>query len=217
MHSCGDESHEADQHGHSHGHGHSCCPEDSSGNSLLPYIDTFNIICLNEKIQDTGKSVFKSWCDKLEESKFVISEDDDPELLIHIPFTVAVKLKSFCLVGGVHGEAPSKVKLFINRDDIDFCAAQSMTPTQEFELAEDFLGEIDYPVKASKFQNISSLTMYIPENFGADSSRINFIGLKGEGTTIRRGVVECTYEASAQIKDHQTTRADKFTGSSELS
>jgi hypothetical protein len=64
-------------------------------------------------------------------------------------------------------------------------------------------------VRASKFSMISSLTVHVSRNWGADFTCISFLGLKGEGTTARRGVVECTYEATASLKDHTKTRADK--------
>ncbi|GBG27895.1 PITH domain-containing protein 1 [Hondaea fermentalgiana] len=222
---CRDEAEEHDHHGHeghghSHGgggHGHSHgTPDDPEGNSLLKFIDTGRITCLNEQVEGSGKTVFKTMMEKADDSRFVLSEEDDAELIFHIPFTVAVKLKSFCIIGGPNGEAPMHAKLFVNRDDVDFEMAHDLAPVQEFELAEDFAGAIDYPVKASKFSNITSLTIFIPENHGADSTRITFIGLKGEGTTARRGVVECTYEARAQLKDHESTRADASDARGEL-
>jgi hypothetical protein len=43
----------------------------------------------------------------------VESNEDDPELIIYVPFTRVVKLKSICVVGGHAGEgtSPSKIKL----------------------------------------------------------------------------------------------------------
>jgi len=195
-------------HGHSHGADGSCMPEDPDGGSLLPFIDTEKVRCLNERVEGSGRLIFRPAVDKLADDKFVQSEEDDPELILHIPFTVAVKLKSLCLIGGVDGQAPSKLKLFTNREDVDFEMANELPPVQELELVEDFAGVVDYPVKAAKFNMISSLTIFIPENFGADSTKIHFLGLKGEGTTARRGVVETTYEARAQLKDHESTKTE---------
>lgn len=41
------------------------------------------------------------------------SNEDDPDLIIFVPFTRVVKLKSVCIVGGHAGEgtSPSKIKL----------------------------------------------------------------------------------------------------------
>ena len=46
--------------------------------------------------------------------------------------------------------------------------------------------------------------MYFPENFGADMSRIYYIGLKGEFRSAKRQAVDVMYEAQAQRKDHKT-------------
>ena len=76
-------------------------------------------------------------------------------------FTVSVKIKSLCIIGG-EGEAhPSKMKLFKNREDIDFSNADDVKAEQEFELVEDVNGTIDYSVKQVKFNNVTSLTMYV--------------------------------------------------------
>jgi hypothetical protein len=136
-----------------------------------------------------------------------VDSDADEQLIIHIPFTGSVKLKSFVIIGGPAGAAPKKVKLyareiarfvrwccltrstttksFTNREDIDFENADDIKPIQEFDLVEDFEGQLDYPTNVAKFTNVSSLTMYIPTNFGADSTRIYYIGMKGEYTVVR--------------------------------
>ena len=36
-----------------------------------------------------------------------LSEEDDPELIIHVPFTCDVKLKSISVIGGSEGTSPS--------------------------------------------------------------------------------------------------------------
>lgn len=43
------------------------------------------------------------------------SHDDDPELILYIPFTRVVKLKSINIIGGHAGEgtAPAKIKLCV--------------------------------------------------------------------------------------------------------
>jgi hypothetical protein len=64
-------------------------------------------------------------------------------------------------------------------------------------------GGIDYPLKVSKFQNVSSLTIFVSENCGADLTSISYIGFKGEVTTARHGVVECVYESAPQMADHK--------------
>ena len=120
-----------------------------------------------------------------------------------------VKLKSICVSGGPEDAAPSRLKVWINRDDIDFAKADDLKPLQEWELAPDPECMIQYPTKYApcslsslrawrsgacklrniapdpvarlfNFQNVSSLTMYFCDNFGADTSTIYYIGLTGE-------------------------------------
>lgn len=39
------------------------------------------------------------------------------------------------------------MKLYINQEGLDFDTATHRTPVQEFDLAENLEGEIEYPVK----------------------------------------------------------------------
>lgn len=61
-----------------------------------------------------------------------------------------------------------------------FDNADDITPLQEFDLHPDPQGKLDYPTKASKFQNLHSLTIYVKDNYGADTTKIHYIGLSGE-------------------------------------
>jgi len=82
-------------------------------------------------------------------------------------------------------------------------------PVQEWEMQEDFRGELEYPTKIVKFSNISSITIFIKQNFGADTTRINYIGLKGEFTApLKREAVITTYESKPQAKDHKIPGQD---------
>lgn len=123
-------------------------------------------------------------------------------------FTGVVKLKSIRVAGGPDGASPSRMKVWINRNDVDFSNADDLPPTQEWELVEDFQAEIPWETRLFKFQNVTSLTIYFPENFGADSSLVYYIGLTGEYQAQNRQPVIATYEARAQPADHKV--ADVF-------
>lgn len=45
--------------------------------------------------------------------------------------------------------------------------------------------QVDYPTKLSKMQNVSDITLFVPSNFGADSTIITYLGFKGENTKAR--------------------------------
>lgn len=84
-----------------HVHGPACgCVEyvgAEDANDLVGIIDIDNVRCLNEETAGSGKTVFKSFDDRFDKSKFVAS-DCDGELLFIVPFTSQVKLRSICVI-----------------------------------------------------------------------------------------------------------------------
>ena len=56
--------------------------------------------CLNEATPDSCKGVFRPWSQRLQPPTTVLSSnDDDAELLIHVPFDGQVVLKAICIIG----------------------------------------------------------------------------------------------------------------------
>ncbi|EEF45809.1 expressed protein, putative [Ricinus communis] len=189
-------------------HDHSCEDHDCSANwSLYKYIDLPKASALNEAVAGSVKSVFKPWEQRLDFSgEYLESNDGDPELLVYIPFSPDVKIKSISIVGGADGTSPSKMKAFINRDSIDFSDAQSMQPVQEWDLVENLQGVLEYQTRFAKFQSVSSITLHFPDSFGGDTSRIHYIGFKGEATQLKRDVVSTiVYELRPNPSDHKTS------------
>jgi len=197
-------------HGGSCAHEHNEEPELERGAeySLYQFIDTSGLTCFNEKIPGSAVKIFKTWDQRLDRTKFVES-DTDEQLIFHIPFTASIKLKAINVIGGTNGTSPAKLKAWINREDIDFSSVDDVAPTQEWELAENQTGEIEYPTRITKFQNVTSLTLYIPENFGAEQTIVSYIGLKGEYKTLSRKAVNVMYEAAPQLKDHKTPGSEQ--------
>ena len=134
------------------------------------------------------------------------SNDGDPELLLHIPFDGAVKLKALCVVGGDDDKAPGKMRLFTNREDLDFAAVAEMPPVQEFQMTHDPRGEVEYTTQVAKFQGVYHLTIHIPEGLGAEQTEIGFVGLKGEHVQRKREAVEAVYEIRPVPKDTDHVR-----------
>ncbi|KAF0685662.1 Aste57867_22498 [Aphanomyces stellatus] len=190
-------------HSHDHDHDHSHEIEDAEGDSLFQYIDTSKVRCLNALDEEQRTYPFKSAAMKKSRDTFLDSNEDDPEMVLYIPFTEAVSLKSICISGGEDGLHPKSVKLFTNREDIDFSNASELPPLQKLELVEDFDAHIDYPLHLRKFQGISSLILFFENSTGGDQTRIYYIGLKGESKKWRHGVVECVYESRPQLSDHK--------------
>ncbi|KAG6409755.1 hypothetical protein SASPL_127797 [Salvia splendens] len=101
---------------------------------------------------------------------YLESNEGDPELIVFIPFTSDVKLKSISIVGGADGTSPAKMRAFINREGIDFSDAQNMQAVQEWDLAENLQGVLEYQTRYSRFRSVGNLTLHFPVNFGGDAS-----------------------------------------------
>ncbi|KAK3599872.1 hypothetical protein CHS0354_022444 [Potamilus streckersoni] len=205
----------ADGGGHGHGHSHNCDKEHSQGKgpdrgleySLYLKIDTQKVKCLNEAKEGSGKDVFKPWDERMDKEKFVES-DVDEELLLYIPFTGSVKLKGVILIGGEEDTHPSKMRLFKNRPCMTFddtgCEAD-----QEFELHPDPSGMLEYATKAARFNHVENLSIHFPSNFGAENTKIYYIGLKGDfAQAHRHEVTICAYEARANPAEHKINLLD---------
>ncbi|KAL3361148.1 hypothetical protein AABB24_014180 [Solanum stoloniferum] len=188
-------------------HDHDCADHNCSSDwSLFKHIDLPKVSALNEAVTGSVKSVFKPWEQRLNSSEgHLESNEGDPELIVFIPFTADVKIKSIAIVGGADGTSPSKMRAFVNRDGIDFSDAQSMQAIQEWDLAENLQGVLEYQTRYSRFQSVGNITLHFPDNFGADTTRIQYIGLKGEATQMKRDVVaNIVYEIMPNPSDHKT-------------
>lgn len=116
-----------------------------------------------------------------------------------------MKLHSILIRTSQSASAPKTLKVFQNRDDIDFSAAEDGTPDQEFELSQT--SEIqDLQVKRAKFGKVQRLTLFVPDNFGdgeEDVTRVSYLGFKGEWMQLGRAPANILYEAAANPSDHK--------------
>ncbi|XDB47311.1 hypothetical protein AB1E18_000908 [Capra hircus] len=197
-------------HGHSHGGGGCRCaaereePPEQRGLAYGLYlrIDLERLQCLNESREGSGRGVFKPWEERTDRSKFVES-DADEELLFNIPFTGNVKLKGIIIMGEDDDSHPSEMRLYKNIPQMSFDDTDR-EPDQTFSLNRDLTGELEYATKISRFSNVYHLSIHISKNFGADTTKVFYIGLRGEWTELRRHEVTiCNYEASANPADHK--------------
>ncbi|KZP27403.1 DUF1000-domain-containing protein [Athelia psychrophila] len=189
-------SHESNNHDHDHDHDISGAgPQDN----LFQYIDRPNVVALNATTE--GPNVIKPWHERMDEAVSLESDADD-QLIIRIPFTGSVKLRSLLLKTGPAEQTPTKVVLFANEDNLDFDDATDKTPTQEFHVAQGReIGE--YAVKAAKFSNLSSITLFFPQAQGADSTQIYYVGLLGQWSERKDNPIITVYEAQANLADHE--------------
>lgn len=205
-----------------HSHDHHDHTDDDEGVSLREYIDIAQVYCLNESRLGAGKSVLKSYEDRMTSEPSLqcnYDEDDRPELLFHIPFTEAVAIKFLSIESSSsesnNTSAPKSVKVFSNRTDLDFDTAREVKADMEIELVPPSHfgdGTIDYPLRpAGRFQSCSTITLYFGDNFAynaeeeicAAPTEITYVGFKGKGTKVKRAAVEAVYETRGMKKDHK--------------
>lgn len=183
-----------------HHHEHNgCCDHgagaagDDNGYSLYQKINTLNVECLNELVDGSGVKVFKSWSNRLGREDFVQS-DCDAELIFNIPFTGDVKLKGIVVIAD---EDLYKMRLFKSNLSMSFDTITAEAD-QEFQVAHDPHGMVEYPVKPTRFSNVHHLTIHFANKDVENNSKpctIYYIGLKGEFTQVNRdAVVIANYE-----------------------
>ncbi|WKY01928.1 hypothetical protein Q1695_015721 [Nippostrongylus brasiliensis] len=194
-----------------HGHGSGGChheamemPEHAEGRQydMYRYIDMDKVTVLNESIDGHGKLVFKPMDRRLDRSEFVES-DCDEELLFNLPFSGQVRITGLSVIGDDDHTHPAKIRLFKDKPAMSFDDC-SIEPDQEIDLKQDPGGVVDYPLKASKFGTLAHLSIHVQRNFGADQTKINYIGLRGEyQEDFRQRIAIATYEARPMVKDHK--------------
>ncbi|TVY55822.1 PITH domain-containing protein P35G2.02, partial [Lachnellula suecica] len=169
--------------------------------SLYQHITFDDITTFNESEADSGKAVVKkTWVERMED-KPELESDADEQLLMHIPFTGQVKLHSILIRTSPSSCAPQTLKVFINRDDLDFSTASDLAPTQEFSLSQT--SEIqDIAVKRALFGKVQSLTLFVEDNYGDEVSRLSYLGFKGDWMQLGRAPTNILYEAAANPNDH---------------
>eukprot|EP00019_Armaparvus_languidus_P012510 CAMPEP_0168584252 /NCGR_PEP_ID=MMETSP0420-20121227/3034_1 /TAXON_ID=498008 /ORGANISM="Pessonella sp." /LENGTH=215 /DNA_ID=CAMNT_0008619029 /DNA_START=8 /DNA_END=655 /DNA_ORIENTATION=- len=202
---------------HSHSHGHSCSeehaetPEEENARgqeSLYRLIDKEKIRSFNAQNSEDAKVVIRPFEERKSKEGSVQSDDDDPELILFIPFTSAVNIKSITVTGGSTESSPKLLQCWINREDIDFSNVEDLPPVQEIELIQDVNAQPDaeYKTNITKFQRVENITLFFKETFGGDeqSTEIHYIGFRGEfDQIISREPIIATYEAKPMLQDHK--------------
>ena len=164
-------------------------------------IDLQRLQCLSESCEGSGLLTFKLREERRDGSKFV-ENDADEQLLFNIPFTGNVKLKGIIIMGEDDDSQPSEMRLYKNIPQMSFDDTDRELD-QTFSLNPDLTGE-EYTTKMSCFPNVYPFSIHSSKNFGADTTKVFYIGLRGEWTELRRHEVTiCDYEASANPADHR--------------
>ncbi|KAJ5226743.1 uncharacterized protein N7469_006749 [Penicillium citrinum] len=205
-------------HHNDHGDGGHCHAEHDHSNDITPaiqsllytQIDFDKINTLNESAPNVGAAIVKkTWAERLNDSP-ELESDADEQLLIYIPFTGQVKVHSLLVYTAPTPCAPKTLKLFKNRDDIDFSTAS--------ELSLPVPGEdvFELPLNRALWNTTTSITIFVENNWSdgdEDVTKIGYIGFKGQFMALNREPVNVMYEAAANPNDHVAIPGVSGTGS----
>lgn len=54
---------------------------------------------------------------------------------------------AWCHAGAPDGYSPAELRVYTNRDDLDFAAVEDLPPVQKWDLAENLQGQIELPTQ----------------------------------------------------------------------
>ncbi|RMZ84217.1 hypothetical protein DV738_g642, partial [Chaetothyriales sp. CBS 135597] len=148
--------------------------------------------------------VAKPWTERLS-STTTLESDVDEQLLLHIPFTGSCKLYSILIRTSDTPSAPLTLKLFRNRDDVDFSTAADLAPTQQLSLPRS--NEVaEIALNRAQWNGTTSVDLFFEDNHSRgdeDVTRIGYLGFKGEFAPLNREAVQVVYEAAPNPADHK--------------
>lgn len=122
------------------------------------------------------------------DSRLGCQSDADEELILHIVFKEFVKLKSIKFtefnLGNEPELRPTRIHIFVNRNNLGFEDIHDVEPTQTFDLTAADLTENADPIelKYVLFQRVKSITVFVEENAGGEVTALG--GLQMLGRTV---------------------------------
>ncbi|KAI0025650.1 DUF1000 domain protein [Xylariomycetidae sp. FL0641] len=201
---CHDEhaGHGGHDHGHEHDHSDDITP--ALQHSLYQHIKFDEINTMNEATSGSGKAIVKKdWSERLQPEPELAS-DADEQILMDIPFTGQVKLHSILLRTSPSPSAPKTLRVYANREGLDFETAADLSPTQQLELAQT--GDVqEIPVRRALFASCRRVTLFFVDNFGdgeEDVTRVSYLGFRGEWMQLGRAPKNILYESAPNPSDH---------------
>lgn len=113
--------------------------------------------------------------------------DADSQMIVKIKFTEKVDVSQIDFYPTSCDDEtspPRTVKVFVNQPNLDFNDVESLIPAIDFELPfpneeNDFLKPSSQILQGSKFTRLSSIQLFIEDNFGTEYTRLGRMRLHG--------------------------------------
>jgi len=142
--------------------------------SLLSYVNKSTLDCLNSDQRHPADNLLQG------NEDLVLASDEsvDHQLLIRFEFNQPVKIAGILLRGKDDESRPTQVKVFTNQLSLGFSEAEDTDALQELDLSAENPSKYT-PLRFVKFQNVTSLQIFVVENGGADVTQISKFDVLG--------------------------------------
>lgn len=169
--------------------------------------DTWNLYqhiaaaeALNVQDSSTARTIFRPFVRRLE-SHGSLRSDGDEEMLVKVTFSSPCSVRRLMVIGGGRpAHHPRRVRVYVERENIDFQSIEDIRPAFETSLPVNDTGEAfvnTHPVGA--FTNIMNVAFFFDANHGSvDETVVQYIGMQGDHTHDKREAVTATYEVLCQ-------------------
>mmetsp|Transcript_23833 Transcript_23833/g.40564 ORF Transcript_23833/g.40564 Transcript_23833/m.40564 type:complete len:211 (+) Transcript_23833:84-716(+) len=170
--------------------------------NLYTQLEPETTTALNATQPSDALGIFKPNAVRLDPNPTLFS-DADEEMLVVANFVSPVHIRKIWILGG--GDAnkeqhPSELKLYVNKEGLDFTQINDHTPTQVFQIPMDSDG-LELTTLVHSFTQVTTLHFFFSQNHGADTTAIQYIGMQGEHTHYRREAVHAQYEVQCTGED----------------
>jgi len=135
---------------------------------LRRFVEMSRSECLNDDPNHSFTLFFQK------DAKSVLKSDTDEQLLFTVAFKSIVSVRNIKFVAPDDGSAPKKVKLFVNRLNMNFDDAEEQKAAQEFELSRDDVKESAKPIQLDtlKFAKTDTVTVFVKSNQGSKDQTV---------------------------------------------
>ncbi|KAI4525312.1 DUF1000-domain-containing protein [Schizophyllum commune Loenen D] len=152
----------------------------ADASNLFRVIDKDNVHGLNLAVPESAQAVIKPWHEREDTTVFADSGVDD-QMIIHVPFTESVRLRSVLLKLGRGESTPRTLRIFANHPNIvDFADAENTRPQLNIRLLEGEVEVVEYPLRVAAFTSVTSLSLFFSDAVGEDTSRLYYLGFRGD-------------------------------------
>ncbi|KAJ5909100.1 DUF1000-domain-containing protein [Penicillium taxi] len=122
-------------------------------------------------------------------------------------FAGQVNVHSLLIYTAPTPSAPRTLRLFKNKDGLDFSTASELTATQTIEVPRPVAGVdvFEIHLNRARWNATTSVTIFMEDNWSDgenEITKVGYIGFKGQFMALNRQPISFSYEAAANPSDH---------------